>query len=182
MVACNVQLRLGVKSPATMSMTSTNLSPEDVVKMLDLEPHPEGGHFKEMFRDPSTNEGGRSASTTIYYLLKAGQSSSFHRIDACEGWHHYAGGPLNIVELNRSGPIVTKLGTDLRNGERPQYVVQAGNWFGAKPADGTEWTLVGCTVAPAFEFEKFELGQKKQLMNEFGEICKDWIEKLAAPA
>lgn len=162
-----------------MAPTSSNLSPDDIVKMLDLQPHPEGGYFKETFRDSSTNESGRSASTAIYYLLKAGQFSSFHRIDAAEGWHHYAGGPLNIVELSRSGPVVTILGTDLRNGERPQYVVQPGNWFGAKPVEGTEWTLVGCTVAPGFEFEKFELGQKKLLLDEYGDTCKDWIEELA---
>lgn len=156
----------------------SDLNVEDIVSRLGLKPHPEGGYFKETFRDASTNNTGRSVSTMIFYLLKAGQCSRLHRIDASEGWHHYAGGPLNVVELDQSGPVITKLGMGLISGEIPQHVVHAGHWFGAIPAEGTQWTLVGCTVAPAFEFENFELGERDKLMKEFGTTCKDWIEKL----
>ena len=158
------------------------LTPEYIIETLGLEPHPEGGYFKETYRDTATTSSGRSASTTIYYLLKAGQHSSLHRIDASEGWHHYAGGALQIVELEKSGPEVTRLGSNLLDGERPQHVVKARNWFGAKPADGTDWALVGCTVAPAFEFEKFEMGKRKSLMEEYGEKCREWIEELTPEA
>lgn len=136
-------------------MPNTELSAADVIAMLDLKPHPEGGHFCETFRDP-VRLGARAASTAIYFLLAKGEVSQWHRVDAAEGWHWYAGAPL-ILELAPPGEPATeiRLGTDLRVGERPQAVVPTGVWQRARSLG--DWTLVGCTVAPGFHFEGFEL-------------------------
>ena len=135
------------------------LSATDVIRLLDLKPHPEGGHFRETFRDTRTIEGGRAASTAIYFLL-ANARSHWHRVDAAEAWHWHAGAPL-VLELAESekGPVRRiKLGPDLAAGERPQAVVPAGVWQAAESLG--DWTLVGCTVAPGFEFAGFELAPK----------------------
>lgn len=154
--------------------------PDTIIKSLSLEPHPEGGHFKEVFRDTAVDSTGRSRSTAIYYLLKSGQHSQLHRLDASEGWHHYLGGCLEIVEISDTGPKVTKLGKSLADGERPSYTVPPGTWFGARPAVGTDFVLAGCTVAPAFDFEKFEMGDRELLLKNFGdnEQSKQWINTL----
>ena len=133
------------------------LSAGDIIKKLDLKPHPERGHFRETFRDTRTIEGGRAASTAIYFLLARGERSHWHRIDAAEVWHFYAGAPL-VLEMAASekGPIRRmKLGPDLAMGERPQGVVPAGHWQAAESLG--DWTLIGCTVAPGFEFAAFEM-------------------------
>lgn len=157
------------------SPNSKQLKPKDIIKVLDLEPHPEGGYFRQTFIDDEHPlPSGRAASTMIYFLIESGNFSHIHRLDAAEGWHFYAGHPFNVVELAADGPKVTRLGLDLINGERPQYLVKPNVWFGSKPAEGSEWALVGCTVAPGFEFEKFELGERKKLLEEFPK-CKDWI-------
>jgi predicted cupin superfamily sugar epimerase len=133
------------------------LSAGEIVRLLDLKPHPEGGHFREMFRDPHADASGRAASTAIYFLLARGERSHWHRVDAVEVWHHYAGAPL-VLEMAESaqGPVRRmKLGDDLAAGERPQGVVPAGHWQAAESL-GT-WTLVGCTVAPGFAFAGFEM-------------------------
>ncbi len=129
-------------------------SADEVVRLLGLAPHPEGGFYRETFRDAAA--GGRGASTAIYYLLREGDESAWHRVDAAEVWHHYAGAPLEI-SLSADGRerTVLRLGTDLAAGERPQVVVPAGVWQAARPVGG--WTLAGCTVAPAFEFAGFEM-------------------------
>lgn len=126
-----------------------------VIEQLGLEPHPEGGFFAETYRDPSPSEG-RSHSTAIYYLLREGERSHWHRIDAAEVWHHYAGEPLELrVSRNGRDSEVFILGRDLDAGQRPQEVVPAGAWQSARSRG--EWSLMGCTVAPAFKFETFEL-------------------------
>jgi hypothetical protein len=127
---------------------------DDVIGILGLQPHPEGGHFRETFRDTRLVEE-RSASTAIYYLLKRGERSHWHRIDAAEIWHWYAGAPLALRIADGAGEELLLLGTDLPSGERPQAVVPAGAWQSAESLG--EWTLVGCTVAPGFEFSAFEL-------------------------
>ena len=136
-------------------MIAAGLTAEEVIRLLDLAPHPEGGHFRETFRDPRTVEG-RSVSTAIYYLLAAGETSAWHRVDAAETWHHYAGAPL-VVTTSPDGhdAEARHLGTDLAAGERPQITVPAGTWQSAASLGG--WTLVGCTVAPGFRFEGFEM-------------------------
>ena len=127
----------------------------ELIRRLKLKPHPEGGWFRETFRDPRTVRG-RSCSTAIYFLLKAGEASAWHRIDAVEVWHWYAGAPLAL----ETGKSVAKpkrhiLGNDLAKDQRPQIVVPAGHWQCARSLGA--YTLVGCTVAPGFLFEKFEL-------------------------
>lgn len=136
------------------------LSPTELIRLLDLKPHSEGGHFRETFRDSATDAKARAASTAIYFLLARGERSHWHRVDAAEVWHHYAGAPL-VLEMaaSENGPVRRmKLGDDLAAGERPQGVVPAGHWQAAESLG--EWTLVGCTVAPGFEFAGFELAAK----------------------
>jgi len=126
----------------------------DIVKTLGMQPHPEGGWFVETFRDDAA--GGRGRSTAIYYLLEAGQRSHWHRVrDAAEVWHFYAGGPLRLRISNGVTLDEIILGTDFAAGERPQAVVPADAWQSAEPLG--EFTLTGCTVAPAFEFQNFEM-------------------------
>ena len=135
------------------------LTATDMVRLLDLKPHPEGGHFRETFRDTRAVEGGRAASTAIYYLLARGERSHWHRTDAAEVWNWYAGAPLrlDIAPKTEARERVT-LGSDLAAGERPQWVVPAHAWQAAETLG--EWTLVGCTVAPGFDFAQFELAPK----------------------
>ncbi|MGD1903222.1 MAG: cupin domain-containing protein [Geitlerinemataceae cyanobacterium] len=143
----------------------------DPIAQLQLEPHPEGGYFRETYRAsetiarealPERFRGDRAHSTAIYFFLPQGQTSSLHRIAADEVWHFYAGAPLTIVEVSPEfGARETVLGIDLAAGQRPQYVVSAGTWFGAIADRGD--TLVGCTVAPGFDFADFELGDRATL-------------------
>jgi predicted cupin superfamily sugar epimerase len=132
------------------------MNAEDIIRLLDLRPHPEGGHYRETFRDQARVGGsGRSASTAIYFLLKAGEVSRWHRVDAAEVWHWYAGAPLALAIVQDGTRSDIRLGTDLTAGERPQAVVPAHAWQQAQSLGA--WTLVGCTVAPGFEFAGFEL-------------------------
>ena len=126
-----------------------------MIRLLGLAPHPEGGHFRETFRDEPGPDG-RARSTAIYFLLKAGERSHWHRVDATEVWHFHAGAPLELRIALEGMPIKTiRLGADLAKGERPQAIVPAYAWQAAESLG--EWTLVGCTVAPGFRFEGFEL-------------------------
>ena len=109
-------------------MTPSNLSAADVIRLLDLAPHPEGGHYRETFRDSVADASGRAASTAIYFLLAAGEVSRWHRIDAAEVWHWYAGAPLALTIADAETRRTLRLGTDLASGERPQAVVPAGAW------------------------------------------------------
>jgi len=134
------------------------LAAADVIRLLGLAPHPEGGHFRECFRDSRTvADGSRAASTAIYFLLALGERSHWHRVDAAEVWHYYAGAPLALeIAAGKRNPIErVRLGSDLAAGERPQAVVPAGAWQAAESLGS--WTLVGCTVAPGFDFAGFEL-------------------------
>jgi len=133
------------------------LQASEVIRLLDLKPHPEGGHYRETFRDARLVDASRSASTAIYYLLARGERCRWHRIDVCEIWHFYAGGPLALEIARRGAAGVERctLGVDIAGGARPQAVVPANCWQAAQSLG--EWTLLGCTVAPGFEFGKFEL-------------------------
>lgn len=127
-----------------------------IIRELGLAPHPEGGHFRETFRDPLSDATGRSRSTAIYFLLRAGEVSRWHRVDAVEIWHWYAGAPLMLATAAPEGPKhLIKLGPDVLAEQRPQGVVDTGHWQQAWSLG--DWTLVGCTVAPGFEFAGFEL-------------------------
>lgn len=127
----------------------------ELVRELDMQPHPEGGWFCETWRDQPA-EGGRGAGTAIYYLLAAGEVSHWHRVDASEIWHHYAGAPLELG-LSDDGTTSQRLvlGKDLAGGQRPQIVIPKDAWQSARSLG--DWTLIGCTVSPAFEFSGFEL-------------------------
>lgn len=130
------------------------MTPADIIALLDLTPHPEGGHYREMFRDPR-QVAGRAVGTAIYFLLQAGERSHWHVVDAAELWHHYDGAPLELELADADGRRSLVLGTDLAAGQRPLGVVPAGTWQAARSLG--DWTLVGCTVAPGFDFAGFEL-------------------------
>lgn len=153
------------------------LTARSLVDQLGLLPHPEGGFFRETYRAPLTLTGlpagfagPRSASTAIYYLLERGDMSALHRIASDEVWHHYAGGTLTVHVLHPDGRHeALRLGTDLAAGVQPQAVVPAGAWFGARLEGDDDFALVGCTVAPGFDFQDFELGERGALEQTFPE-------------
>lgn len=154
---------------------------EEIVRALGLGPHPEGGFYRETYRAPlvlphaaieATHGGARAASTAIHFLVPRGSFSALHRIASDEVWHFYAGAPLEIVEISASGVLrTTRLGNALTEGEIPQHVVPAGAWFGSRLAHGSEargdHALVGCTVAPGFDFADFELAVRSELTARF---------------
>jgi len=129
----------------------------EIIRLLDLKPHPEGGHFRETFRD-SRQIGGRAASTAIYFLLARGERSHWHRIDAVEVWHWYAGAPLKLSLVDGATEQIIRLGPALHADETPQVTVPARAWQAAESFG--DWTLCGCTVAPGFAFSEFELAPK----------------------
>lgn len=132
------------------------LSAADVIAQLGLTPHPEGGHYRETFRDSTADASGRAASTLIYFLLAHGERSHWHRIDAAEAWHFYAGSALSLrIAPDDRQPETVVLGNDLLAGQRPQAVVPPQAWQSAQSTG--DWTLVGCSVAPGFDFSTFEL-------------------------
>jgi hypothetical protein len=133
-------------------------SAADVIAWLELKPHPEGGHYRETFCDRSCDANGRACSTAIYFLLARGERSHWHRIDAVEVWHYYAGAPLTLRIADDDGQWKFMLGPDIAAGEQPQAIVPADTWQSAESTGA--WTLVGCTVAPGFEFASFELAPK----------------------
>ena len=137
------------------SIDSRTARAEEIVRELELLPHPEGGFYRETWRD-SPADGSRGAGTAIYYLLPAGQVSAWHRVDAAEIWHFHAGAPL-ALDISTDGVRTERLvlGGDVLNGERPQGLVPPGAWQSAQSLGA--WTLVGCTVSPSFLFEKFEM-------------------------
>ena len=138
-------------------MSAVRLSGAEIIARLELKPHPEGGHFRETFRDADNTRDGRAASTAIYFLLARGERSHWHRIAAAEVWHYYAGSPL-ALSIAHDGRVETiRLGPDLAAGEQPQAVVPAHAWQAAESLG--DWTLVGCTVAPGFDFSTFELAE-----------------------
>jgi uncharacterized protein len=146
------------------------LRSEEIIRVLGLVPHPERGFYAETYRAPSTvaaatHPGPRAAGTAIYFLITAAQPTTFlHRLRSDEVFHLYDGGPLEILRLHPDGTFdVARLGLDLAAGERPQLVIPAGSWFGTELAAGASHCLVGCTVAPGFDFADFELAQGPEL-------------------
>lgn len=128
---------------------------QDIINALELQPHPEGGYYRETFRDAHEVEG-RSVGTAIYYALGVGDCSAWHKVDAAEIWHWYAGAPLALtLSPNGHDAQAHRLGPNLMQGERPQVVVPKDWWQTAESLG--EWTLVGCTVSPGFSFEGFEM-------------------------
>ncbi|HXV27673.1 MAG TPA: cupin domain-containing protein [bacterium] len=147
------------------------------IKALDLVPHPEGGYYRETYRSPEIIhphhlpdrfEGPRNVSTAIYFLLLGHQISLFHRIKCDEVWHFYAGSSLTLYLIDSAGRLSSIiLGGDFSNGEVFQAVIPMGMWFGAAVNDVSSFSLIGCTVAPGFDFHDFELGSRDQLSVQF---------------
>jgi predicted cupin superfamily sugar epimerase len=153
------------------------LSPKQLITQFELIPHPEGGYYKETYRSaeiitqdalPARFPGDRSFSTAIYFLLEKGDYSAFHRIKSDECWHFYAGNTLNIYVLHINGELeIIHLGNDLDKGERFQYIVPAGCWFASAPAEDSNFSFVGCTVAPGFNFADFEMAKANELAKSY---------------
>ncbi|OGQ45176.1 MAG: cupin [Deltaproteobacteria bacterium RIFCSPLOWO2_02_FULL_46_8] len=166
---------------------TNNVTVKELVTIFDLKPHPEGGFFKETFRDsefipqkalPSRFKSDRNFSTAIYFLLPEGTKSRLHRIASDEVWHFYLGDSLTIVQISPKGEVEKiVLGQDVKTGQKVQHVVPEGYWFGAYPNSGSRYSFVGCTVAPGFDFADFEMGKRSDLLKQFPK-AKEVIELL----
>lgn len=153
------------------------LSAQALIEQYQLQPHPEGGWYKETYRSSETISsaalpqrfgGDRSFSTAIYFLLEQGNFSAFHKIKSDECWHFYAGDTLHVYVLHDDGELqVIKLGSDIANGELFQFVVPADCWFASRPATASEFCFVGCTVSPGFDFADFEMAKAEELVKAF---------------
>jgi uncharacterized protein len=149
------------------------------IQQLELKAHPEGGFFKETYRSnetipsialPPRFTGSRAFSTSIYFLLRSQDRSMFHRIKSDELWHYYAGSSLTLYVINDDGQLLTyKLGPDVEHGDSLQLVIRAGCWFGAKVNEPESYVLSGCTVAPGFDFNDFEMADRNKLIDAFPE-------------
>jgi uncharacterized protein len=152
---------------------------EEIIKTLGLQPHPEGGYFKETYRSeglikndslPSHYNGTRNFSTCIYFLLTSESFSAFHRIKQDEIWHFYDGSPLALHLISENGDYSEVIiGKEINNGQVPQFVVPGGYWFAANVLQKNSFTLVGCTVSPGFDFADFELPSRQTLLDLFPE-------------
>lgn len=155
-------------------------------EQLGLIEHIEGGAFKEIYRSTlqlpkesltQDHNGNRAISTSIYFLLEFGEFSAFHKIASDEIWHHYDGAPLCVYEIKKNGELIRHiLGLDIANGEMPQVVIEAGSWFASRVEVENGFTLSGCTVAPGFDFEDFELAEKRVLQDlypQYADIIKE---------
>lgn len=159
------------------------------IEKLKLEKHPEGGYFKEVYRSeekldadslPARYSSDRNMATSIYFLLKGDEFSSFHRIQSDETWHFYAGSTLELFVLETKGKLARfLLGQDVEAGEYLQLTIPRNHWFGAKVVDANSYSLLGCTVAPGFHFDDFELANAS-LMEEFPSIKHEIIDLIKA--
>ncbi|WP_411031207.1 cupin domain-containing protein [Spongiimicrobium sp. 3-5] len=150
-----------------------------LVKTLNLQPHPEGGYFRETYRsigeispdNLAANYGGkRNYTTAIYFLLTSDTFSAFHKIKQDEIWHFHKGSPIELHMISPKGEHTEiTIGLDIDNNEKPQFVVPGGYWFAAKTINKTSYSLVGCTVSPGFDFEDFELPLRQELITLFPE-------------
>ncbi len=147
------------------------MNAKDLIQNLQLQPHPEGGYYKETYRSGQTvalgNEKVRNVSTAIYYLLEGADRSALHRIQSDELWFFHQGQPLEVVSIQDGQLVSIILGNDVANGEVPQAMVPANSWFGARIKSGSGYSLVSCTVAPGFDFADFEIGKREDLLQEF---------------
>lgn len=159
------------------------MTAQDWIDRLNLKPHPEGGFYKETYR-ADTAMNGRSVKTAIYFLLRTGEVSHFHRIDADEMWHFYTGQPLTVHMIHAHGHYTQfTLGADMKSGQVFQAVVRKQVWFGAalnENAAADDFALVGCTVAPGFEFSHFEIAKRSGLLGEFPQHSQI-IKRLTLP-
>ena len=153
------------------------MTAQELIQKFSLQPHPEGGWYKETYRSsesipvaglPSRFDGSRSFSTAIYFLLEQGNYSAFHRIKADECWHFYAGDVLQVYMILDDGELeIISLGNDIEKGQQFQFVVPANCWFASRPAAGSDFCFVGCTVAPGFDFKDFEMAKAEELVTAY---------------
>jgi predicted cupin superfamily sugar epimerase len=170
-----------------MTLRSSPDRVERLIELLALKPHPERGFYAETHRATERvrcagHAGERSASTAIYFLIGASQPITFlHRLASDEVFHLYEGGPLEVLRLMPDGSSdVARLGLDLARGERPQLVLERGTWFGTELSAGATHCLIGCTVAPGFEFEDFELANAAELSRRYPSQ-RDRIARMLRP-
>ena len=139
---------------------------DQLIESLGLVAHPEGGYYRELYRSDetvNTANGTRNLMTSIYFLLRKGERSHFHRIKSDEHWYFHASGTLLLHEISADGKLSSvRIGGDLANGDRLHYCVKAGHWFGSEPIEG-DFVLVSCAVAPGFDFQDFELAKAEEL-------------------
>lgn len=145
----------------------------EIIEILQLKKHPEGGYYRELYRSdehiahhhlPSRFTGDRAFATSIYFMLTDDSISALHRIQSDETWHYYCGNSLSLYQIDESGKLhVEKLGLDIFKGEKPQITIRRNTWFGAV-IDGEGYTLAGCTVAPGFDFQDFEMPSRQELL------------------
>jgi hypothetical protein len=150
---------------------------QQYIRQLGLQPHPEGGFYRETYRSdenipaeglPERFNGKRSFATAIYFLIEQHNFSALHKIKSDETWHFYAGDALEVIELDEAGILKTTLiGNNLDAGEVFQYTVKANTWFGSRVKAGGSFSLVGCTVAPGFDFKDFEMAEREELLRLF---------------
>jgi len=154
---------------------------EEIIRLFDLRPHPEGGFYRESYRAPGevpTAFGPRAPSTCIYYLLVPDAKSRFHRLKSDEIFHFYLGDPVTWVLIHPGGLLEEKiLGPAIGQGQRPQLVIPAGTWFGGFLNPGGAYALMGTTVAPGFDFADFEMAEGDKLTADFP-AARDWIARL----
>lgn len=158
-------------------MSTKQIRINDLISSLNLQPHPEGGYYTEVYRsegiietEDDTFPDGRHFSTSIYYLLGSDDQSHFHRIKSDEVWHHYEGSSITIHLLSKSGSYrKLSLGNELEEGQKPQQIVPAETWFGVTVDDPDSYALCGCTVSPGFDFEDFEMADRNHLLKQFPE-------------
>src|SRR5690606_23607402 len=162
---------------------------EDLINHLQLKRHPEGGYFCETYRSTDILDthaldnrfsGARNVSTAIYYLLNRGEKSMFHRLRSDELWFFHEGQRLDIIVLDKEGSKTFRLGRNIDKGEQFQQIIPAGSWFGAMLPPESEYVLCSCTVAPGFDFEDFEMGDRATLLREFP-LCRHEILTLTSP-
>lgn len=160
-----------------------SITAEEIVQRFGMLPHPEGGFFVEIYKAEDRvplPRGERAASTAIYFLLTKDTFSRFHRIKSDEVWHFYLGGACHVVELGADGKAVdVTLGQDLRAGQQLVHIVKKDTWFGAYLDDSADFALVGCTVAPGFEFADFEMATRADLLRDFPE-ARDAVMRLTS--
>jgi predicted cupin superfamily sugar epimerase len=153
------------------------LTADLLIKLLDLRPHPEGGFYRETYRSSLALPDGRSASTAIHYLLVPGTLSKLHRLKHDEVFHFHLGDPVVWTFLAEGGAKKVLLGSGLSEGQQVQMVVPAGTWFGGDLLEGGKYALMGTTVAPGFEFQDFELGDRAKLLGSYPD-CREEIIRL----
>lgn len=147
---------------------------DDIIGHLNLVAHPEGGYFKETYRSAEeidSKQGKRNIATNIYFLLKSGEKSAFHRLRSDEFWYFHQGSPLEVFIIFKNGELKREiLGSDCLDNQKPQLLLPKGTWFAARCLNEQSYTLISCSVSPGFDFDDFELAERSALQKEYPEF------------